>query len=359
MDGPSILRGIHDSMKRPLGSEEAWFIAACGSALITLLLIHVLVMHVRRRRRVLIRWQEFSARLPRWQLTGGESELLGELARRESLDNPLAVAQADAFELAVHRYLSSESGRKTPNERLAEGRRIRALRRKLGLEVKAGSAYVSTRQFRQGGKVQLQLPGSSGAAQVQAEVGDRREDVLVLAKLDRGDGLTRGLKVTGLLFDSGRSYAFESQVVDARRAPAECLLAHSVDLRPAGSREFHRVSAGMPVHVRAAWEAPDVARGARMSNLSAGGAALVAPCYYEEGEGLVIRIDPGAIPGAHADDAMAARDLNGLAVRVQQQADNECEYHVEFRDTSADDRQYLLRLVRMLEIGTKEGALKE
>lgn len=348
------LDGIHDALQGPSGVRWACFIIGAALLVILLLLVHVLVVRTRRRRRLRASWQQFAARMVDRQLSRREGQLLRELAERETPWRPLDVAERiEVFERAVHRYLKAiESPGSGPEPTGAAAAQVRSLRGKLGFEAPAGAFYFSTRQLPAGLQVHLTTSGADSPG-TWAKVKGGREDFLELVELESPDARLKGRRVEVVFFQGTSAFSFEVDVVAVDTASASCLLTHSLDVRSAGMREFHRVAVGKPITFRAAWEEPRVRREGTLRDLSAGGLGLLCPCLYERGEELVINISParclgeGGAPGVRP---IEDRQIGGRIVETRRTRDGRCVYHVEFSDISESDQQYVFGLVRRLEL---------
>ncbi len=126
-----------------------------------------------------------------------------------------------------------------------------------------------------------------------------------------------------------------------------------MDVRAVDQREHYRVEHRAPLGLRAQWEAEDSWRTAQLRNISAGGAALVAGCYYEEGEDVVIQLRPAEyLPAVAMADGpeFDGRALSATVLEARRLPDGQCLYRVEFRDVSPDDRGYLYRIVQKLQL---------
>ncbi len=348
MDGPSALRSIHESLQTPPRGGHALLAVLFGSAVALVALIHLLVMHMRRRRKALNNWRDFAARLSGWKLTQAESGLLKNMARKEVLLAPMQIAErADIFERAVHNHLHSvRSSRAGEAEMRREAHKVGSLRRKLALENTVGLRCVSTRQMGTGRKVRIQTKGTVS----RGKVGGPRDDLLEVNDLDPPLDLKTGSRVEVTFYERTRSYVARTRVV--RSTGSSCLLEHSMEVSVGGSREYHRVDVGGKVSFRATWETGDVRREGKLVDMSAGGMAFLAPCYYKSGEGLLVRVEPQRIAGGNGDP-LKERDLPAVVVSTTETDGDECRYHVEFGDLNDDDRAHLQRLVHAIERSRK------
>jgi len=360
MNGPSALRGIHESFRQGPTGREVWFGLVCASLLLVLLLIHVLVLHLRRRRRAIRDWIEFREKIGEWKLNRVEAELLTDMARRTSLLHPTEVALKTAsFEKAVDRTLRPLcAANRDPEQAREVGEVIHSIRRKLGFGARRGGVYLSTRQIPSGQSLHLKCPAAHGQADVWGKVDRPREDFLSVADLQPVDVVKAGMELRVILFEDSRSHSFSTRVAAADSSKASCLLVHSLAIGSAGTREYHRVQLDSPVTFRAIWEEDSVAREGTLLNLSAGGLALVAPCYYEADEHVYVSINPGSIARGKAG-GLREREIAGLVVAANRLDDGHCRYHVDFRDIAAPDREYLMRLVHLLEIQEKGNEVRE
>jgi hypothetical protein len=109
------------------------------------------------------------------------------------------------------------------------------------------------------------------------------------------------------------------------------------------------------VTFRAKWEGSAVRREGIVRDLSGGGLSLLCPCYYETGEQLLLNITPAQwFGGEEENDEKLPEDrqIVGSIVDTQQTGDGRCVHHVEFLDVTDDERQYLVGLVRRIELST-------
>ncbi|MHC4788342.1 MAG: PilZ domain-containing protein [Planctomycetota bacterium] len=352
-----------DSIRNALGGPSGgpWVFLVIGLALlgILLLLLQVLVSKVRQYRRVQGAWGTLAERMGRWRLNRQEAEVLRELARRESPWNPLAVVERlEIFERAVHRYLNRlRSSGSDPDSVQHAADYVHSLRQKLNLAHPGGTAYYSTRELADGQQVHLTPLGRGEVEAIPATVRAGREDYLALSGLGQPAGGLKGRTVEAVFFRGKNAFSFESEVVAVGGEGTSCLLTHTLDIRSAGLREFHRVPARGPVTFRAAWEEPDVAREGTLRDLSAGGLAVLCPCYYETGEKLMLHLRPGACLGQERSEELKEEELElaGTIVDTRQTPDGRCVHHVEFNGLSAEEQQSILKLVRRIEQAPDEA----
>jgi hypothetical protein len=325
---------------------------------VLLVLVQVLVVRVRRQGRVRAAWQGLAGRMARWQLDRQEGEVLRELARREAPLNPLHVVERpQVFETAVHRYLKrlGSSGSDAESVRRA-ALCVHSLRGKLALGRRPGAIYYSTRQLEAGQQVDLMASGADTPTEVSAKVKGGREDCLELTDVRPAPEGLRGRKVEVVFFQGKNGFSFETEVLASDPDRATCLLAHTLNVRSAGLRQFHRVEARGPVTFRAAWEEPDVCREGMLCDLSAGGLAMICPCYYETNEDVIVGLTPSAYlerERRKRGGEPGSRQLKGTIVDTRPTEDGRCIHHVEFSDLDATDRQFLLSLVRRVEMNGK------
>lgn len=356
-EAPPALRGIQQAMRSEGRTDWALIVIAVVALVIVGLLVHVLVSAIRRRRRLVASWQEFTDRLERWGLEPHCRKLLRELASRYSPGNPVRLIEdLGVFEMAVHRHLKPLCARGPGEKSRRAAAAIRELREKLGLRVPSGVTYYSTRELPSGQEVQLRPVKGQEEGTWWAVVGALREDFLALQDVRPKPGGLQGAEVRVVFFSDGRAYSFETKVVVADAAASICLLEHTVDVRSAGARQFHRVQVNGPIAFRAEWEDEEVEREGRVRDFGAGGLALDCPCYYEGEEQLILHIEPGNyLPGAAGSQTdMGDRSIKGRIVESRRLSGGRCRYHIEFRDLDADERQYLFRLARTLELNAQE-----
>jgi len=348
------LEGIRSALGAPKGAGWAYVIVAIALLAICGALVHVLIVQVRRRNRLRAVWRELGRKMSDRKLSPAERQLVCALAARQALWSPADVIEkVEAFEEAVERHLSGltvPASRSGPVPNAAQV--ISGLRAKLGFETLPGAIYYSTREIAAGQPVRLRAADGGAAAEIEATVRGGREDLLELVGAPPSVTQLKGRRVRAVFYRANGAYGFESSVVDVDPAQGSCLLAHSLDVVPAGLREQHRVTIGRPVAFRASWEKPEVRREGLLCDLSAGGLALRCPCYYETGEQLLIAIAPVQyLPpaGEHAEPPPEDRQIAGLILETRHTADGRCIYHVEFRDIGDEDRAYLVGLVRRIE----------
>jgi len=347
--GPKALEGIQDALSGTDGAP--WAVIFMGLALlgILVLFVHLTVVQVRRHGRLKVGWEELARTAARYKLAHDETLLIRDLARREAPMNPVdVVRRPEIFERAVHRHLK-RLGSSSPGSQ--EGQRacalISSLRGKLALRHSGGETYYSTRTLPEGQELFLTIEGDRTSA-LKARTGVAREDLLELVDVQPAGARLRGRSVNATFYPRKGAFSFSTDVVRVDPAGGTCLLNHSVDVRRASRRSYHRVQVGQPVTFRAAWEGDAVTREGTLCDLSAGGASVEAPCYYEANESLVFDVRPGVyLPDA--DEGEGARPIRGTVVMTQQRGGDVCLYHVEFRQISADDRQFLVDLVRRIE----------
>ena len=347
------LKGIQDALSHSNGAQVVYFLLALAVLAAVIGLFHLLLLHMRKRRRLRAAWGEFARRLPQWKLARPERDLLCALARDEVPWTPVEMLERiEVFERAVHRHLE-----RTPTFRPGHvgqaAEIVRALRAKLGFERPPGTFYYSTREIEPGLRLSIAVPDASATGSLQGRATGEREDYLAVAELHPADKGLTGRKVQVTFFRGMRAFAFSSQVVDVTPENARCLLRHSLEVSSTGLREFHRVPVGKPVAIRASWEDDGVRREGLLQDLSAGGAALLCPCYYETGEEIVVHLAPGAWLGAAAEGEgpLTDRTLSARILATRLTGDGRCVYHVEFHDTAEEDVQYLTALVRRIETG--------
>jgi hypothetical protein len=349
------IEGIQQALSAS-GNSKAVYVLF-GIALLAVLagLTYFLVVLVRRQNRLQGAWQDLGHRMTQWKLSREEQDLVLELATRVSPWSPVDVLDsAQTFERAVHEHLKEAAVRGQAARAAAA---VRAVRTKLQLTHLRGTAYYSTRELPPGVELELTVRDSEGYPPLRAVVKGGREDLLELVRLEPADGGLKGRKVEVCIFERDCALRFEAQVVAVDAPKATCLLTHSVNLSPAGLREFHRVSVGKPVTFRAAWETPEVSREGALEDMSGGGLAVRCPCYYETGEQLVFQIRPALwLPEdeERPQKPLEDREVMGTIVNTRMMDGGRCVHHVEFRDLPEADREYVLALVRRLEIATAE-----
>jgi len=352
---PLRLQGIRRALEAQETARWAYFIVAVGLFVAIIVIANILISRWNRGRRVQAAWTHLARDMARRHLDRGQQELLRKLVLRETPGRPLDIVERiEVFERAVHRYLGSLGAPERRDESVRRAASlVRGLRDKLGFAQARGRAYYSTRELASGQAVHLAPKGRGGAASVWARVQGGHEDVLSLQHVQPADAELRGHPIEVVFFDGKAAFSFDSTVLEVDSEEATCLLAHSIDVRSAGVREFHRVDVNCPVAFRAAWEGPDVRREGTILDLGAGGLALLCPCYYEDGEEILLQLQPDAYlraPDGPARSHLADRQLKGAILQTRRTADGRCVHHIEFRDVDNEDREYLFRLVRHIEL---------
>lgn len=347
------LRGLQDGLQSSTGPRWALLIIGFAGLAIVALVIHMLIRGIRRRRRLVENWQEFGARMDRWELDAPSRKLLRELAMRECPEAPVSLLeQMEVFERAVHRYLKplcASGGQQAEDA----ARSVAEIRRQLGFLETEGPVCYSTRELREG--QQLQLACKDGR-EFWGSVCERREDFLRVKLSETPPDDITGQAVEAVFFEGNRAYSFETEVVRVDGAGSICVLEHALDVRSAGAREFHRVGVGESITFRAAWEDDGVERVGTLRDLSAGGLAVVSQCYYEEGEDVVVLFRPSDyLPRRdQTGEELGERRLGGTIVETERLAGRRCLYHVNFPELDAEERRYLFRLVHRLELAARE-----
>ena len=184
-----------------------------------------------------------------------------------------------------------------------------------------------------------------------ARVGEPREDYLDLVDL-RQTGPIEGRSVHVVFYSRGRRFRFPTDLLKADPARAVCRLAHSIGVRAVDPREHFRVESPTPLHIRADWEPADAWRSALLSNISAGGAALVCGFYYEPGERLMLQVPAAMADGRDQD----GRRIGATILEARKLTEDRCLYRVEFRDVAPEDRRYLFRVVQSLQLHSQRAA---
>ena len=72
-----------------------------------------------------------------------------------------------------------------------------------------------------------------------------------------------------------------------------------------------------------------------------------------DGEEILLQLRPDAYlrtPDGPARSHLADRPLKGAILQTRRTADGRCVHHIEFRDVDNEDREYLFRLVRHIEL---------
>lgn len=358
------LEGIQRTLSKPSGALFACLIIALLALVMLVVLAQVLMARAKLVRKARQSWQAFAGRLARWGLSDEQAGLLGELARREAPGNPLDVAErAEVFEKAVHNYLKRVDADPASPAVQRAARLVGSLRTQLKLPMPAGAPAYSTRQLPRGQQLQLNLRGSDGdVSVVRCRVAERRDDVLALAGLSPAEAAVGHRAAEAMLFAGKGAFGFETKILGVDVDAASCTATHSIDIRPAGKREYQRVDVNRPVVFRAAWEPPDVEREGIMLDLGAGGIGVMSPCFYETGEELLVYLQPSELAGGRpgpGEAGLADRTLKARIADSRRTPDGRCRYHVEFRDISQEDRQYLFRLVRRIEGGSPPRAAEE
>jgi hypothetical protein len=322
---------------------------------IVALLVHVIVLHLRRHRRLREDWAELARRLTEAGLARAQAEVAMELAQRASAADPLQIIRSSAvFERAVHGYLAglSPAGAGPGSQRRA-AEQITVLRKKLAVPRPEGRLFYSSRQVESGQQVHIAPLDERLPVEVEGRVGRRREDALELVGVEPASPDLEGRRVEVIFFAGKGAFRFETEVLEVDPQSSSCLLAHALEVESAGERQLHRVKVDRPSSHRGAWEEADVEREAILRDLSGGGCALVCGCVYEEGEEVVVSVTPGLY--LEAGEVPPDRELTGRVVEARQVGNEQCMYHVEFTDLAEGDRRYLLDLVRRIELAGVGG----
>ncbi len=350
--GPEALDGIQRTLRAPGGHGAMLLVFGACSLLMLAVLLQLYFSQWNRRRRLAERWRRFTQSMVRHRLSAEQRGLLGEMARREAPEDPgLLLQSLEAFERAVHHQLKpliSNQGGRVVEEASAL---VSGLRQALGFSRTHSREYFSTRELHEGQPIEL-YAAARDAPICTARVAVPREDYLELGELRYAQPLT-GRRVRAAFYSLGRRFEFQTEPLHVDLPHGICRLAHTVDVRAADQREHFRVEHSAPLRVRAQWEPEDLWRTAQLRNISAGGAALVAGCYYEEGEDLLVHLRPADYlpPAALVEgEEFDARSLAASVLETRHLPEERCLYRVEFRDVSPDDRCYLYRIVQKLQL---------
>ncbi|MCK4282850.1 MAG: PilZ domain-containing protein [Candidatus Brocadiae bacterium] len=356
LTGPDALKGIQQWLGRGMGPRVALFILRAASVAVFLLLLQLLLRAVRRRRRLVASWKEFGQKLGDLGLEPRHRALVRKLASRECPNNPSHILErSEVFERAVDRYMRPfcSAGPGEGPRRASDT--VGILRAKIGLGSHSGMVYYSSRELRRGQDVEVRGAEQGQGPICLGTVGEQRADFLHLAGLSAVPDDLAGTAVEVVFYDEGRAYGFATKVVGM--GSSSCLLTHTLGVRRAEARQSHRVAVNKPVTFRAGWEAADIEREGTLRDLSLGGLALVCPCYYEEGEALVVRFRPSAYVSperAAREDALEDREIRGTVVQMGTVEGGRCLYRIEFSDADAEERRYLFRLVHEVELAAQE-----
>ncbi len=351
--GPEALHGIQRTLRAPGGHGAMLLMFGACSMLMLAVLLQVYLSQWHRRRRLTERWRRFTQSMVRRRLSVSQRGLLAEMARREAPEDPgLLLQSLEAFERGVHRHLKPLiSNKGGPAVEEAAGL-VGGLRQALGFSRGHWREYFSTRELQEGQTVELYATARAETPICTARVATPREDYLELTDLRYAQPLT-GRSVHAVFYSLGRRFDFETEPLHVDLPHGICRLAHTVDVRAVDQRENYRVEHSAPLDIRAQWEPEDFWRTAQLRNISAGGAALVAGCYYEEGEQLLVQLRPAEYlsPAALVEgEEFGARALVASVLEARRLPDERCLYRVEFRDVSPDDRRYLFRIVQKLQL---------
>ena len=350
------LDGMRRAFTEPSMARWGYLLVAVMLLALIIVLVRLVLRQLTRSRQVQAAWQQLATDMARWRLNRQEQELLRGLVMRVTPLRPLdLVERVEVFERAVHRHFVLLGVPRKRDESIRRaGALVHGLRTKLGLRHTRGRVYYGTRELAAGQALHLAPKGKGDTPSIWARVGGVREDLLELTHVRPADPALRDRAVEAVFFDGKAAFRFASKVLEVNPDEATCLLAHSMDVRSAGAREFHRVDVKRPVTFRAAWEDDDVRREGTILDLGAGGLGLLCPCYYEDGEELAIHFQPDLYlpPRRGSDqDRLPDRRLKGTILKTRRTADGRCVHHVEFRDVGEADREYLFRLVREIELG--------
>jgi len=233
--GVQTLVGLAESL--PHGRGPSAVITIIGTALFftLVILVHVLMVKIGRRRQMLAGWQEFARRLAEGDFSRAEKKMLGVLARREVPLEPQSITErAGLFERAVHRYLRPRV--RTPAQRRHPSdaaKLIHALRRKLDFGQTGGAVFFSTRTLAEGLHLDLSFGDGPTAATASAQLGRHREDLLELSDLHPGPGPVEGQRIEVSFSRDGDTFGFTSAVMEVDAEARSCMLAHSLNVRRA------------------------------------------------------------------------------------------------------------------------------
>lgn len=306
---------------------------------------------VRRRRIRRARWRLFRQKVEALDLPAEHAAVLETLARRRSAMHPVEVLQnIDAFEEAVEGHLHG-----LPDDaRRLESLRVHTLRRRLGFLSPPGVVYYSTRELSPGQTVRPVLFTGRETVALQARVGAMREDALHLVDVRpalRED--LRGADAEAVVEAAGGRFSFKTKVLDVDHARSSVRAAHTLDVRRAGQRRFHRVAIDKPATFRSASQADGAPCRGRLADLSACGASLYSadPRALSAGERVEVRIQPARYLGFSraGRHGLRARWIVGTVISVDRARNGGRVYHVDFRAAPPDDERYLFRVVNALE----------
>jgi hypothetical protein len=350
--GIEALHSIQRTLRTPNGQGLTLALFGVCSLLILLVLAQVYVSQARRRRRLQERWRSFTEGMMRHGLSAPQRALMGEMARRDSPEDPALLLQSlEAFERGVHHHLKPLLAQKSPAAGQEAAALVSGLRDVLGFARARGREYFSTRELQKGQTVELYAAGRADTPICSARVGPPREDYLELAELRYAQPIPNG-PLLAAFYGGGRRFEFETRPLIVDMTAGACQLEHTLDVRAIDQREHFRVQRAAPLGVRAEWEPADAWRTAQLRNISAGGAALVAGFYYEDGEDLLLQLRPAQYlpPAALVErEDFDERVLGATVLEARRLQDERCLYRVEFRDVSPDDRSYLYRVVQKLQ----------
>ena len=214
------------------------------AGLLCLLLFLYLLYHIFRRRRP---GQQLYQDIRRLDLDENGAALLRTLAREEG-DGPRLTRNAEAFENAVDRYLTSRGGPGSLSEEDCDA--IAELRHQLGYRRGENFFLHSTRQLQKGTRLRLRQGKESGNSFIEARVASVREDVLEIRLLDDGTTLDPGAQVHTIVLSRRGRYSFSTEIHKLRPGENRCLLRHTTRLARRERRRYKRVEIRGPVECR-------------------------------------------------------------------------------------------------------------
>jgi hypothetical protein len=358
--GLDAFQGIQQGFRGDGELRSVLIIIGAITLVVLVFMVYVFIKQQGRRQRAAEQWRGFIKSMAGRGLGAAQSKLLADLAAKESPENPSVVMdELECFERAVSRRLKPLLVFGRRDEAQALGERIHELRSALGFTDRPSNVYCSSRELQSGQKLHIEARRGGASAKWSGRVGLVREDVLEVVDLVPADKPLQDRSVHVDFYDGKRAFGFETDVVESLSDESRCLLAHTIDVRAIDAREFHRVATEQPVTFRADWEPGDAHREGTLQNLSAGGAAFVGGCYYQEGERLILTLDPQALFDQTEDEALASLDpceVTGTVLETMRMPGGLCLYRLDCRNVEPDVRRFLFQLVQQLELAVEDDS---
>ena len=354
--GEERLKGILEATRRTVPPGALLALLALALAVLMVLLVRRVILVLKERREIREKWSAFTGGLKSLSLVSAERRLAQTMAARQCPKEPGRLLKEDScFEAAVQAHMDPHRAPEDGEDLTKTHGCVQALRKAFGFDSPSGVIYRSSRQIGLGQELYLDKSGEGGE-RPHGFVTDRREDYLVIGDVQPPQPNLAGSRIHTVFFVSGRSYAFETRVERCEEDGRRLFLEHVTEVKMGDRREYYRVRAPGPISIRADWEGADVRREGFLLNLGAGGACVVAPCFYEEGEVLVLELIPDRYLGQGDDeeDILPGKSITGRVIEAVRTPRERCRYHIQFHEAAVEDRRYLLKLVRRIEVARRE-----